>query len=289
MKHRTKKRQLKKRMVTRKYKLIGGSHNIKYYNWWINQRGYEEPTEQEANYFKELLRGCDNFKEIRVYSIFPLIKRRRYVPSSDNILTVQYSAEIDYSDPSMFDINIIPGDNSNIRNSIVSPYMQACLWGENSDLSEFTRVRRTGRSGKKFCLFSVSSETKERTHFFHALSKYKKIDSCGSVLNNLGYYCPGTYDSKEYHDFVGNYKFMICFENTSMPNYITEKLMIAYKHGTIPIYWGCPNLGDYVNMDAILHLKPDYTKYDVEKLMNAWGFELDKEKTDAFLRQSYSY
>ena len=36
------------------------------------------------------------------------------------------------------------------------------------------------------------------------------------------------------------------------------------------------------------HISPLPT-YDVEKLMNAWGFELDREKTDAFLRQSYSY
>jgi SAM-dependent methyltransferase len=36
------------------------------------------------------------------------------------------------------------------------------------------------------------------------------------------------------------------------------------------------------------HISPLPT-YDVEKLMNAWGFELDKEKTDAFLRQSYAY
>jgi len=29
--------------------------------------------------------------------------------------------------------------------------------------------------------------------------------------------------------------------------------------------------------------------YDVQKIMNSWGFELDKDKTDAFLKQSYSY
>ena len=60
---------------------------------------------------------------------------------------------------------------------------------------------------------------------------------------------------------------MICFENTVMKNYATEKLIIAYSSGTIPIYWGCPNIGDYVNMDAILYLKPDYTQEDVQALI----------------------
>jgi hypothetical protein len=61
---------------------------------------------------------------------------------------------------------------------------------------------------------------------------------------------------------------MICFENTSMPNYFTEKLTNAYLGGTIPIYWGCSNISDYVNMDDILYLKPDFTETDVEKLID---------------------
>jgi SAM-dependent methyltransferase len=36
------------------------------------------------------------------------------------------------------------------------------------------------------------------------------------------------------------------------------------------------------------HISP-LPVYDVQKIMNSWGFELDKDKTDAFLKQSYSY
>jgi len=36
------------------------------------------------------------------------------------------------------------------------------------------------------------------------------------------------------------------------------------------------------------HVSPLYPQ-DVEKLMNAWGFELDQEKTDKFLRESNKY
>jgi hypothetical protein len=61
---------------------------------------------------------------------------------------------------------------------------------------------------------------------------------------------------------------MICFENKSQPNYFTEKLINAYYNNTIPIYWGCPNIGDYINMSSILYLKPDFTDQDVTNLMN---------------------
>ena len=39
---------------------------------------------------------------------------------------------------------------------------------------------------------------------------------------------------------------MICFENTSKPNYFTEKLVNAYYSGSIPIYWGDPNISKYI-------------------------------------------
>jgi hypothetical protein len=120
----------------------------------------------------------------------------------------------------------------------------------------------------RFCLLSISNPwPQERIAFFNKLSKYKKVDSCGKALNNLGYTCPGRLDSKEYNDFIGQYKFMICFENTSLHNYMTEKLINAYKAGTIPIYWGCPNAHEYINMESILSLKPDYTEEDVTSLI----------------------
>jgi hypothetical protein len=79
--------------------------------------------------------------------------------------------------------------------------------------------------------------------------------------------CPGSFGSSDYLEFMNDYKFMICFENKSQPNYFTEKLINAYCGGTIPIYWGCPNIDDYVNMDAILYLKHDYTDSDFKELL----------------------
>ena len=60
---------------------------------------------------------------------------------------------------------------------------------------------------------------------------------------------------------------MICFENSSRENYLTEKLLNAYLGGTIPIYWGCPNIDDYVNRNAILYLKPDHNDQDIQDLI----------------------
>ena len=259
------KRQLKKKCRSRKYRKVhkGGADKIKYFHWWS-----DPPSEAESNYFKTLLSGCiDRFDEVHVYTVFPLVTAETPVASSSKILTIQYSAEPVFGEPTKFNINILPGEQPDTDGFLTTPYMHMILWSKNPDMSLFTVARKQTTPQPKFCLFSVSSETKERTDFFHALSTYKNIDSCGSVLNNLGYNCPGKYDSEEYYTFISDYKFMICFENTVIKNYATEKLIIAYSSGTIPIYWGCPNIGDYVNMDAILYLKPDYTEEDVQALI----------------------
>jgi hypothetical protein len=48
------------------------------------------------------------------------------------------------------------------------------------------------------------------------------------------------------------YRFSIAVENSRAPNYFTEKLLDCFATGTIPIYWGCPNIGDWFNPDGII-------------------------------------
>ena len=109
MRRRTRKRISKKRKTTRKnYKRGGSSHNMKFFNWWVNTQGKEEPSETEIKYFQDLLKGCSNkFKEVHIYSVFPDISKDSNVATSDDILTVQYSGEINLGDKSKFKIKLI--------------------------------------------------------------------------------------------------------------------------------------------------------------------------------------
>jgi alpha(1,3/1,4) fucosyltransferase len=48
-------------------------------------------------------------------------------------------------------------------------------------------------------------------------------------------------------DTLKNYKFSICYENVkNTPGYITEKIFDSFFAGCIPIYWGAPNVSDYI-------------------------------------------
>ena len=51
--------------------------------------------------------------------------------------------------------------------------------------------------------------------------------------------------------------FSICIENSSNSGYQTEKIIDALLTKTIPVYWGCTNIGDYYNLDGIIHCKDE--------------------------------
>ncbi|MCH8945303.1 MAG: hypothetical protein IIA85_00050 [Nanoarchaeota archaeon] len=130
------------------------------------------------------------------------------------------------------------------------------------------------KNKKKFCAFVVSSNSsRERIDFFKKLSKYKKVDSYGKVLNNMGDKIFKTSWHYTHSQIFRDYKFIICFENNFTKEYITEKLPNAMFSGSIPIYRGAPNVGDYFNTKSFINYD-DYGSYDkmIEKII-----ELDQD------------
>lgn len=51
---------------------------------------------------------------------------------------------------------------------------------------------------------------------------------------------------------VEPYMFSIAVENSQHNGYYTEKIVDCFIAKTIPIYWGCPNIGNYFNREGII-------------------------------------
>lgn len=105
---------------------------------------------------------------------------------------------------------------------------------------------------RKFCNFIVSnSSCLERNNFFEKLSKYKKVDSGGLFMNNIGY------QVNDKLKFQSEYKFSIAFENDAYrPGYewyITEKVMEPMIVNSIPIYKGGSKISDDFNSKSIIN------------------------------------
>ena len=236
-------------------------NRIELHDWWGNS------DEESDKFIKLLFSGViDKYEKINIYSVFG----NKEVIKNPKQLNIQITGESYYRDTNLFDINLIPEPIDKKKNMINFPYSVAFSMVTNMDLNQFLIPRKLTGNKSKFCLFSVTNcSCEQRNQMFKELSKYKMVDSCGPCMNN-NVVCPGgtrNFASEEYCAYIANYKFMICFENKSEPNYFTEKLLISFKCGTIPIYWGCPNIEDYVNMDAILYLPPNYTENDMIQLI----------------------
>ena len=50
----------------------------------------------------------------------------------------------------------------------------------------------------------------------------------------------------------GTSQFGVVIENFSHRGFFSEKILDCFLLKTIPLYWGCPNIGDFFNTDGIL-------------------------------------
>ncbi|KAL5704263.1 3-galactosyl-N-acetylglucosaminide 4-alpha-L-fucosyltransferase [Ranunculus cassubicifolius] len=54
------------------------------------------------------------------------------------------------------------------------------------------------------------------------------------------------------HCAMSHYKFVLAIENTVTESYVTEKLFYALDSGAVPIYFGAPNVHDFVPPNSII-------------------------------------
>lgn len=75
-----------------------------------------------------------------------------------------------------------------------------------------------------------------------------KVDLYGRGFNEIEF--------KE--DGLATYMFSIAHENAYYPGYFTEKILDCFATGTIPIFWGDPEIGKVFNTDGIIMLDENF-------------------------------
>lgn len=108
-----------------------------------------------------------------------------------------------------------------------------------------------GMADREFCSFVYSNGEADhmRVKLFQKLSEYKHVDAGGRLLNNQ----PKGQTIADKYLFESNHKFSIACENTSHPGYHTEKLAEAFAAGTVPVYWGDPDIEKIFNPKAFIN------------------------------------
>ncbi len=99
-------------------------------------------------------------------------------------------------------------------------------------------------------LLSIVASSKTQTTG-HKL-RHESIKSIIENYNNLDVYGRG-YNKVDYKlDAFKEYAFSIVIENSKADYYFTEKLIDSFITGTVPIYWGCPSISDFFNLDGMI-------------------------------------
>jgi hypothetical protein len=70
-----------------------------------------------------------------------------------------------------------------------------------------------------------------------------------------------------------DYKFSITIENSQEDDYFTEKILDCFLTGTVPIYFGTKNIGNYFNMDGVLTFDTHEQLLDILQNLNEGTYE----------------
>jgi hypothetical protein len=111
------------------------------------------------------------------------------------------------------------------------------------------------RRGKFCCFVASNPRGPERNTFFRKLNRKAPVDSAGRHFNTTG--CRLV----DKHAFLLGYRMNLAFENSCSPGYITEKLVEPLLAGSIPIYWGAPDVSRDFNPRCMINVA-DFPDFD---------------------------
>ena len=262
-------------------------YRVKFFNFWN-----VDLTDNWVTKFLKSRDFYDEFRELDIsfFSVFGpkyLISLNR---SDVKILFIGENVfrEIDlymkYRDLPFNKVDLTLG----FRNLSSPNYLRFPLWliymfepdSTNDDIrkrcEDLTWQKITNRKRFAVHVSRQDDELKMRSEIINTLSTIDKIDCAGSFLKNTNELQNEYYDNKI--EYLKNYKFNICPENSDNQYYVTEKLIHSIMAGCIPIYWGANGNPEpeIFNQDAIIHWKKDRKTINKIKKLHSSNHEFEK-------------
>jgi len=84
---------------------------------------------------------------------------------------------------------------------------------------------------------------------------------------------------------LAKYQFSLCFENCVYPGYVTEKIFDCFLAKCIPIYYGAPDIDQYVPKDTFI----DMRHFKTFEALAFFIEQLSSEEIDNYLRNIEKY
>ena len=86
----------------------------------------------------------------------------------------------------------------------------------------------------------------------------KRLEWVERIGDQVDLYGRGFNEIADKEEGLCDYMFSVAIENGEYETYFTEKLLDCFATGTIPVYLGAPDIGDYFNKDGIIDLSDEF-------------------------------
>lgn len=144
---------------------------------------------------------------------------------------------------------------------------------------------------KKFCVMMTHRYTDERARIIRLFENkpFEEFEYYGfnPIVETSRYrgQIPGHPSGKEKLDILKNFRFCACFENCMVNGYITEKIFTCFTAGCVPIYWGAPNVEEYIPKDCFI----DYRDFSNDEDLYQFLKSMSKERYNQYLQRIEAY
>lgn len=141
-----------------------------------------------------------------------------------------------------------------------------------NELSVIENYNKIIQKRDNFCAFIARVDYfGDRIQFFNEINQIEKVN-CPSKFNFNDVDLTEKFNDNKI-EYLKNFKFNLCPENSNNKDYVTEKIFESIKAGCIPIYWGsnqCPE-PEILNQNRIIFISKDNNNQEsidlIKKLM----------------------
>lgn len=170
-----------------------------------------------------------------------------------------------------FDIVVTSRDDIRHHNMIRTHYFHP-WWVKKSydDLCSITDQEKTKELSAIISNLTALPSHRDRFAFINKLKGHYKED--------LDWFSKGERTFlRDKWDGLASYKYSIAIENSSYTNYFTEKISDCFLAYTMPVYWGCPNIGDFFD-------ERSFVSVDIHDFSQAIGIIDDIVRENIWMR-----
>ena len=142
-----------------------------------------------------------------------------------------------------FDLHVTVSDAAHVRFN----YLTFDLFAEHTFARLVAPPPDVARKSGLVAWFATNCNAPNgRQTYVERLMQHVRVDSHGDCLRNMPADASAARHADDWQqrkiDVIGQYHFVLAFENSQVDNYVTEKFFHAFLAGTVPVFMGARNV-----------------------------------------------